>query len=82
MSNPNVRPHLHFYAEDNGSSVNEYFQASHWRERRSQSEVYPMISLTPMVTIGTQQYFLYEPCVLRNRQVCMPCEWFQRAGQF
>lgn len=82
MSNPKVRPHLHFYAEDNGTSVNEYYQASHWRERCSQTEGFPQITLTPMVTIGTQQYFLYEPCVLRDGQVCMPCEWFQRSGHF
>ncbi|KAG6840000.1 hypothetical protein C0991_009697 [Blastosporella zonata] len=76
FSNPYVWPHLCFYAEDNGSSVNEYYQAKHWREASLEPKADPQIKLTPMASIGGQYFFLYEPCILQNSQVCMPYEWF------
>ncbi|THH28853.1 hypothetical protein EUX98_g5331 [Antrodiella citrinella] len=60
MANPRVRPHLQFYPEDNGKSVNEYWQASHWREEADPSK------LTPLAIIGSQHFFVFEPCLLRD----------------
>ncbi|KAG6835923.1 hypothetical protein H0H93_013288 [Arthromyces matolae] len=80
ISNPRVRPHLRFYAEDNGKSVNEYFEARHWREMVPADED-RQIKLTPMVDIHGQHFFLYEPCVIRNGSVCVPYEWFRRQGK-
>ena len=75
MANPRVRPHLRFYPEDAGQTVNEYWQASHWHE-----DMDPTKS-TPMVTIQNQQYFVHEPCLLNNGLPCMPTRWFLRDQQ-
>ncbi|KAG6819617.1 hypothetical protein H0H93_010245 [Arthromyces matolae] len=80
FSNPKVRPHLRFYAQDNGKSVNEYFEASHWREPVPANDD-RQIKLTPMADIRGQHYYLYEPCVLRNGSFGIPYEWFQRKGK-
>ena len=72
MANPNVRPHLSFFPEDTGKSVNEYSQAAHWRH-----EADPEL-LTPMVLIQNQQFFVFEPSLLRDHRVCMPVRWFIR----
>jgi len=75
MGNPRVRPHLRFYPEDAGKRVDEYWQASHWRE-----EVDPD-RLTPMAIIHEQRFFVYEPSLLLNGVVCMPTRWFVRNGK-
>jgi hypothetical protein len=72
MANPYVQPHLRFFPEDTGKSVNEYCQAAHWR-----TEADPAL-LTPMALIQNQQFFIFEPCLLRDRRVCMPVRWFTR----
>jgi hypothetical protein len=78
MANPRVRPHLRFYPEDNGKSVNEYYQAEHWRENICPDDQTIPPKLTPMAVIGNQQFFLYEPCLLHDGRACMPYEWFYR----
>ena len=75
MANPRVRPHLSFYPEDAGKSVNGYSQSAHWRE-----EADPLL-LTPMATIGNQQYYVFEPCLLQNHRVCVPVRWFVRQSK-
>ncbi|KAF8891836.1 hypothetical protein BD779DRAFT_1437618 [Infundibulicybe gibba] len=74
MANPRVREHLRFYPEDNGKTVAEFYQASGWRELDDP------IRLTPMARIGGQDFYLYEPCLLKDGRVCMPFEWFKRGG--
>jgi hypothetical protein len=76
MANPHVRPHLQFYPEDAGKTVNEYWQAEHWLH-----EVEPA-QLTPMAIINNQRLFVDEPCLLRNGDACMPIKWFVRNGSF
>lgn len=73
MANPHVRPHLHFYPEDTGKTVAEYYQAAHWRELDDNPHKF-----TPMAAIKDSHYYLYEPCILSDGQVCMPYEWFYR----
>ncbi|KAG6826289.1 hypothetical protein H0H92_000438, partial [Tricholoma furcatifolium] len=80
FSNLRVRPHLRFYAEDNGKSVNEYFEAHHWRETARENDS-QQIKLTPMAVIRNQHFFLYEPCLLQNGGACIPYEWFKRNGK-
>lgn len=75
MANPQVRPHLRFYPEDSGKTVNEYYQAAHWW-----TEVSPSQS-TPMAVMGGQHYYIYEPCLLRDGRACVPVRWFTREGQ-
>lgn len=72
MANPRVRPYLQFYPEDSEKRVDEYWQASHWRE-----EVDPD-RLTPMAIIHQQHFFVYEPCLLQDGTACMPTRWFYR----
>ena len=72
MANPLVRPHLAFYPEDAGKSVNGYSQSAHWRE-----EADPHL-LTPMAVIGNQHYYVFEPCLLHDYRVCVPVRWFIR----
>ena len=74
MANPHVRPHLHFYPEDSGKTVNEYWQAKHWREEVDAER------LTPMAEIQNHHFFTFEPSLLNDGSVCMPVRWFHRAG--
>jgi hypothetical protein len=74
MANPHVRPYLHFYPEDSGKTINEYWQAKHWREEVDAER------LTPMAEIQNQHFFTFEPCLLNDGSVCMPVRWFHRAG--
>jgi hypothetical protein len=76
MANPHVRPHLHFYPEDTGTSISEYWHASHWH-----NEMNP-IKITPMVLIHHQSFFVHEPCVLNDGRACMPSRWFIRNKKF
>ncbi|KAH9159959.1 hypothetical protein EDB89DRAFT_1915359 [Lactarius sanguifluus] len=70
MANPHVRPYLHFYPEDAGKTVNEYWHATHWHEVADSSLV------TPMAVINNTHFFVYEPAVLTNGCVVMPYRWF------
>ncbi|KAJ8521961.1 hypothetical protein ONZ45_g1372 [Pleurotus djamor] len=55
MANPQVRPHLSFYPEDSGKRLSEARQASRWLHDA------PDDQLTPMIRLGSQDYFIYEP---------------------
>ncbi|KAH9003025.1 hypothetical protein EDB86DRAFT_3063037 [Lactarius hatsudake] len=70
MANPRVRPYLHFYPEDAGKTVNEYWHAAHWHKVADSSLV------TPMAVINNTHFFVYEPAVLTNGCVVMPYRWF------
>lgn len=74
MANPRVRPHLHFYPEDAGKTVNEYWHARHWHEVADPSLV------TPMAVVNNAHFFVYEPTVLANGHVVIPYRWFLRDG--
>ncbi|KAI0258001.1 hypothetical protein BC834DRAFT_964009 [Gloeopeniophorella convolvens] len=76
MANPRVRPHLHFYPEDAGTVVNEYWHAKHWRE-----DADPTI-LTPLAVIGSQHFYMLEPCLLKSGIAVMPTRWIIRNGSF
>ena len=70
MANPRVRPYLHFYPEDAGKTVNEYWHARHWHE------VADPFLVTPMVVVNDAHFFVYEPTILTNGSVVMPFRWF------
>ncbi|KAH9015450.1 hypothetical protein EDB85DRAFT_2156670 [Lactarius pseudohatsudake] len=72
MANPRVRPHLRFYPEDAGRHVSEYWHARHWVQ-----DANPM-HVTPMAVIGSQQFWTFEPCVLKTGAIVMPSRWFIR----
>jgi hypothetical protein len=74
MANPRVRPHLHFYPEDAGKTVNEYWHARHWHESADPTLV------TPMAVINNNLFFVYEPAIHTNGCVVIPYRWFLRGG--
>jgi hypothetical protein len=74
MANPRVRPHLHFYPEDAGKTVNEYWHARHWHESADPTLV------TPMAVINNDHFFVYEPTILTDGRVVMLYRWFLCGG--
>ncbi|KAJ7048322.1 hypothetical protein C8F01DRAFT_1005416 [Mycena amicta] len=74
MANPSVRKHLHFLPEDSGNRLSEAWQADRWRR-----ELDPDLA-TPMIRLGGQDFYVHEPAILRNGDVCMPIRWFERSG--
>lgn len=76
MSNPKVRPHLHFYPEDCGTRLEETRQASKWLNELSPDEA------TPMIRLRKEDYYVYEPTLLTDGTVCVPFRWFTRHGKF
>ncbi|THH29908.1 hypothetical protein EUX98_g4298 [Antrodiella citrinella] len=76
MANPKVRPHLHFYPEDTkGTKLDEGRQGARWLDEM------PDECLTPMARMGTQDYFIHEPAMLRSGHVVMPYRWFTRVEE-
>ncbi|KAH9945634.1 hypothetical protein B0H21DRAFT_693918 [Amylocystis lapponica] len=73
MANPRVRPHLHFYPEDTqGVSLAEARQGARWLHE------IPDHLITPMARIGTQDFYIHEPAMLRSGIPCIPVRWFTR----
>ncbi|KAI6144100.1 hypothetical protein BKA82DRAFT_4331110 [Pisolithus tinctorius] len=76
MANPHIRPQLHFYPEDSGGQLNEAYQARRWLKEMDPTQ------LTPMIRLHGQDFFIFEPALLSNGQVCMPIRWFKCGGLF
>lgn len=75
MANPKVRPNLHFYPEDAGNTLEHAWQGRQWKEK-----IDPTL-LTPMVRVGTQDFFVHEPAYLVNGKTSVPIRWFKREGK-
>jgi hypothetical protein len=76
MSNPRVRPHLHFYPEDAGKTLSEARHAAKWLHEL------PAEDTTPMIRIGADNYYIHEPAILQNGRPCVPVRWFTRGDTF
>ena len=76
MANPHVRSKLHFYPEDSGKELNEAYQAKRWLKEMDPTQ------LTPMIQLHNQDFFVFEPTLLSDGQVCMPIRWFQHKELF
>lgn len=74
MSNPEVRPKLHFYPKDSGEHLSEARQADCWLHGASDT------LLTPMARIQDQDYYIYEPAMLSDGTWCIPYCWFTRGS--
>ena len=72
MANPRVRPHLHFLPEDAGLRLAEAWQGHRWLHELD-SEL-----TTPMVRSEGQDYYIFEPALLRDGRACVPHRWFIR----
>ncbi|KAI0039203.1 hypothetical protein FA95DRAFT_1504515 [Auriscalpium vulgare] len=75
MANPRVRPHLHHFPEDSGPELGEAWQASRWLHEMDAS------LLSPMICIGNQDFYTYEPATLSDGTLCVPLRWFTRTRQ-
>jgi hypothetical protein len=71
MANPKVRPHLQFYPEDNKKKVTEARHANRWLNEMVGEEI------SPMARLGQQDYYTYEPAMLRNGECVIPVRWFK-----
>ncbi|KAF8966226.1 hypothetical protein BDZ97DRAFT_1657897 [Flammula alnicola] len=76
MCNPKVRPHIHFYPEDTGKRLDESRQAERWLKELRPEET------TPMVRVREDDYYIYEPALLKDLSMCIPERWFTRNGTF
>lgn len=72
MANPKVRPHLSFYPEDSGPRLSEARQGRRWLHEL------PNDQMSQMARIDNQDYFIYEPAMLRDGTCCIPIRWFVR----
>ncbi|KAF9056801.1 hypothetical protein BDP27DRAFT_1433531 [Rhodocollybia butyracea] len=74
MSNPQVREKLSFYPEDHAAkNVSEARQFARWLDEIPDDE------LGPMARIRGEDYYIFEPCMLRSGLVYMPSEKPHRA---
>ncbi|EGO19214.1 hypothetical protein SERLADRAFT_411736 [Serpula lacrymans var. lacrymans S7.9] len=72
MSNPKVRPHLHFYPEDSGLWLSEAQQGLCWLR-----EV-PDEQLTPMARLNSHDYYIHEPAMLSDGRNDRPMMFARR----
>ena len=72
MSNPRVRPYLHFLPEDSGPKLSEAWQATRWRTELDANFA------SHMVRKDGQDFYVYEPAQLDDGQFCIPVRWFTR----
>ncbi|KAI5996522.1 hypothetical protein F5J12DRAFT_907093 [Pisolithus orientalis] len=62
--------------ENSGGQLNEAYQARRWLKEMDPTQ------LTPMICLHGQDFFIFEPALLSNGQVCMPIRWFKCGGLF
>ncbi|KAF9542830.1 hypothetical protein CPC08DRAFT_770349 [Agrocybe pediades] len=63
---------LSFYPEDDGqNNLREARQFSRWHEFIPEET-------TPMIRLGTDDYCIFEPTLLRDGRFCVPFRWFTR----
>ncbi|KZS87843.1 hypothetical protein SISNIDRAFT_386046, partial [Sistotremastrum niveocremeum HHB9708] len=74
MSNPLVRPFLHFFPEETRKQVSEAWHGQKWRK-----DMQPDL-LTPMIRVRGQDYFIFEPTLLTGNRYCMPIKWYRTEG--
>lgn len=72
MANPRIGPHIHHYPEDSGKHLEECWQAKRWLE-----ELDPSLA-TPMIRVGHQDFYVFEPAQLQDGSIVIPERWFTR----
>jgi hypothetical protein len=72
---PRVRHHISHLPEDSGTKLSEACQAQHWLHNMDPG------LLTPMVCIHGQDFYTFEPVMLRNRHICIPNRWFTQGQE-
>jgi hypothetical protein len=74
MANPLVRPKMQFYPEDAGSRSSEVWHGKKWL--RDVDANVP----TPMVRVGTVDYFVNELVYCQGKEWFIPERFFQKGG--
>ncbi|KAH9935419.1 uncharacterized protein B0H18DRAFT_1114168 [Fomitopsis serialis] len=74
LANPLIRKHLRFYPEDAGTHASQAWHGRQWLR-----ELSPRIA-SPMIRIGAQDFYTYEPAKLADGRVIMPIRWFTKGG--
>ncbi|RDB18364.1 hypothetical protein Hypma_000365 [Hypsizygus marmoreus] len=72
IANPRIGKHLRYYPEDSGQSLEQCWQAQHWLR-----DMDPTLA-TPMIRVGNQDFYVFEPTKLRDGSVVVPERWFTR----
>lgn len=72
MANPQISKHIHHFPEDSGQYLEQCWQAQHWLR-----DINPALA-TPMVHVGHQDYYVFEPAKLCDGTVIIPEQWFTR----
>ncbi|KAJ3858427.1 hypothetical protein EV359DRAFT_52231, partial [Lentinula novae-zelandiae] len=81
MCNPQVQNHLSFYPEDcGGENLTEARQFARWLHEIPDEELGPMVQLGP--TGRSNDYYIFEPAMLRSGAMCMPHHWFKHQEKF
>ncbi|KAF5318718.1 hypothetical protein D9619_011028 [Psilocybe cf. subviscida] len=76
MANPRVRHHISFYPEDSHPFLGEARQGAKWLHEM------PSELTTPMIRVGKDDFYIFEPTMLTSGMVCVPHRWFTRNGLF
>lgn len=71
VANPKVHPHLSFFPEDASQVLENANQAQHWLH-----ELSPKL-LTPVIQQHGQQFFIFEPAILDNKDIVIPFCFFK-----
>ena len=75
-ANPRVRPLVSIYPEDGKGFMSDFRHGAKWLRRM------PPDSLTPMIRIANQDFYIFEPCRLHDERVIMPFKWYmERVGE-
>ena len=77
MANPHVRPHLSFYPEDANQHLSEARHGARWLRDMPSSQTTPMIRVNK-----TDDYYIYEPAMLKDNMFVIPHRWFAKHGEF
>ena len=72
MANPQVRPYLKFFPEDSGNLLENANQGQQWLR-----DMDPEL-LTPSFCQYNQEFFIFEPAILKSQTVVMPFRLFTR----
>lgn len=72
MANPRIRPHIRHYPEDAGHRLEQCWQGQHWLNEMDASLT------TPMLRVGTQDFYIFEPTKLKTGSLVIPHRWFTR----
>ncbi|KIK56084.1 hypothetical protein GYMLUDRAFT_76242 [Collybiopsis luxurians FD-317 M1] len=73
MANPKVRPKLSFYPEATNGHIDSAKNAFCWLHELDHNLT------TPMIRVGNEDFYLFEPCQLKTMAYCIPYRWIEQS---